>query len=89
MKSKKYNLIPVALLLTYCPWLLVFNSSKEYDLTYEGTKVCLCVVSLSSGSVGGFFFFLVYSYLHIDGLILLMQNFAYYKGRNVVKILHQ
>ena len=57
VKSKKYNLIPVALLLTYCPWLLVFNSSKEYDLTYEGTKVCLCVVSLSSGSMGGFVLF--------------------------------
>ena len=49
---------PVALLLTYCPWLLVFNSSKERDLTYEGMKVCLCVVSLSSGNIGVFFFFL-------------------------------
>ena len=58
VKYKKYNMTPVALLLTYCPWLLVFNSSKEHDLTYEGMKVCLCVVSLSSGNIGVFFFFL-------------------------------
>ena len=83
VKYKKYNLTPVALLLTYCSWLLVFNSSKEYDLTYEGMKVCLCVVSLSSGSIGVFFSF-SFSYIFLSShrwSHFANAEFAYYEGK--------